>query len=46
LGFVSRTARGLTPMVALVAFVGGVIAPPQHRSVALWLIPPVGLPGR
>jgi len=44
-GFVSGTVRGLTPLVALVAFAGGVIALLGRRRAALWLIPPVGLLG-
>jgi len=43
LGFVFATARGLTPLMALLAFAGGVIALVRHRRVALWLIPPLGL---
>lgn len=43
LTFVSATVRGLTPLVALVAFAGGVIALLRHRRAARWLVPPIGL---
>ena len=43
LGFVISIARGLTPLVALLAFAGGVIAMARHRRAALWLVPPIGL---
>lgn len=45
LGFASSLARGLTPLAALLSFIGGVIALLRHRRAALWLIPPIGLFG-
>ncbi|HEX5080138.1 MAG TPA: glycosyltransferase family 39 protein [Geminicoccaceae bacterium] len=43
IGFLFNAARGLTPLLALLALVGGLLALLRHRRVALWLIPPAGL---
>jgi hypothetical protein len=43
LGFVGGMARGLTPLVALLAFAGGLIALWRRGRTAAWLIPPVAL---